>query len=71
MRQPIIERRRRPRVEIELYDPPYDKWPLSSAVQVKLTRRGIKASGFFDHFVGIEGWEIDWVTFDALRAELK
>ncbi len=43
----------------------------NSGVELVLTRDGIECFGFYDTFVGIQGFRMSWAEFDAEREALK
>ena len=61
---------RRPYVHTEVTN--WDKeYPRSSGVQLSITRDGIDFAGWYDSFVGIEGFRLSWEDFDELRAQVQ
>lgn len=62
-----IERKRRPWVHTEIYGGGAG----TSGVDLTIDRAGIRISGWYDSFVGIEPITLTWAEFDAEREALK
>lgn len=43
---------------------------VNSGVELVLTKHGIECYGFYDSFVGIQGFRMTWDEFDAARREV-
>jgi len=39
----------------------------ASNISVTFTRAGLEVSGYYDHFVGLEGMKVPWEEIDAIR----
>jgi hypothetical protein len=64
MSEYTVDHKKNPR-ETELY-PAEGR---HSAVRLSLTRHGVVVDGYYDSFVGIEGFFVSWEEFDKLRAQ--
>lgn len=63
------ERRRRPSVHTKIVADTGRDY-INSGVELVLTKGGIECYGFYDSFVGIQGFRMTWAEFDAERAAL-
>lgn len=64
------ERKRRPVVHTKVVADTGRDY-INSGVELVLTRDGVECYGFYDTFVGIQGFRISWAEFDAERAALR
>jgi hypothetical protein len=40
-------------------------------ITFKVTRKGVDVSGYYDHFVALEGYTVTWEAIDEARKELQ
>ncbi len=64
------ERKRRPYIHTKIEAVSPDGWYHNSGVELVLSKNGIECYGFYDSFVGIQGFRMTWAEFDAERAAL-
>ena len=61
---------RRPYVRTEITS--WDKdYPRNSGVEVTVMRDGIGFAGWYDSFIGIEGFRLTWEQFDEIRKQVE